>query len=246
LLQLQLSVSGWGVRLHIHGPPELLQLDDPHGLPPGPAAPAADDVEHNLRWDEQRQLWRGESSGESYLGLEQAVTLEVACHSPVGLFVHAGVVGWADRAWLLPGTSHSGKSELVHALVSLGCGYLSDEFAVLQSDGRVLAYPRPLSLRQPPRRLSPPPYPGGPLAVGGMLCLRYSGQRNWREAERAQAFEGLVANTVAARTRSRELLKLAARLLPQMPVLYGERHEDLESGPELLAWMSRNLSPCTD
>jgi hypothetical protein len=75
-------------------------------------------------------------------------------------FVHAGVVAIDGRALLLPGRSHAGKSTLVAALIEAGAGYCSDEFAVIDSAGRVHPYSRPLALRSPSRRV-------GADALGG-------------------------------------------------------------------------------
>lgn len=62
-------------------------------------------------------------------------------------FVHAGVVGYRGLAIVIPGKSGSGKSTLVAALLRAGCSYYSDEFAVLDPQGRVHPFPRDLSLR---------------------------------------------------------------------------------------------------
>ncbi|MDX6558208.1 MAG: hypothetical protein QOF72_1257, partial [Blastocatellia bacterium] len=65
---------------------------------------------------------------------ESHVQLTVAEYAPRRIFVHAGVVGWNDRAILIPGLSHSGKTTLVDQLIRAGATYYSDEYAVI--DGR--------------------------------------------------------------------------------------------------------------
>ena len=63
------------------------------------------------------------------------------------IFVHAGVVAQYGRRALLPGSSFTGKTTLVAALVRAGATYYSDEYAALDSDGLVHPYPKPLSTR---------------------------------------------------------------------------------------------------
>jgi hypothetical protein len=61
--------------------------------------------------------------------------------------VHGGVVAHGGRAILLPGPTHAGKSTLVAELVRRGAPYFSDEYALIDADGRVHPYPRALLLR---------------------------------------------------------------------------------------------------
>ena len=68
---------------------------------------------------------------------ESQVQLNVAEFAPRRVFVHAGVVGWNDRAILIPGISYSGKTTLVDQLIRAGATYYSDEYAVLDVRGRV-------------------------------------------------------------------------------------------------------------
>jgi hypothetical protein len=65
-----------------------------------------------------------------------------------GLYaVHAGVVQVGDEAVVLPGMTHAGKSSLVAALLERGATYFSDEYALIDAQGRVHPYPRPLLVR---------------------------------------------------------------------------------------------------
>src|SRR6266571_635115 len=63
------------------------------------------------------------------------------------IFVHAGVVEWRGRAIVIPGKTFTGKSSLTAAFVRAGARYLSDEYALIDAEGRVRPYPKPLSLR---------------------------------------------------------------------------------------------------
>ncbi|HQP88309.1 MAG TPA: hypothetical protein PLL76_18830 [Thermoanaerobaculia bacterium] len=73
--------------------------------------------------------------------------LFVAEHARGRVFVHAGVVGWQGGAIVLPGRTLSGKSTLVAELVRAGATYFSDEFAILDEEGLVHPFQRPLMLR---------------------------------------------------------------------------------------------------
>jgi hypothetical protein len=71
-------------------------------------------------------------------------------------FVHAGVLEFRHRAFMLVAPSGSGKSTTAWALLHHGCRYLSDELAA--TDLRtldVLPYPHAICLKQAP----PPAYP---------------------------------------------------------------------------------------
>jgi hypothetical protein len=79
--------------------------------------------------------------------LESRMHQYIAASTEAAVFVHAGVVGWDGRAAVIPGPSHSGKSTLVAALVNAGATYYSDEYAVIDLQGRDHAFPREIRLR---------------------------------------------------------------------------------------------------
>lgn len=114
--------------------------------------------------------------------------------------IHAGVVAWAGGAILLPGSTHAGKSTLVAELVKLGAMYFSDEYALIDADGWVHPYPRPMLLRH-----------GGPQAVvtsvdrvgtarapvRWILALNYEPDRMWdtKPVNQGEAMMLLLRNT---------------------------------------------------
>ena len=63
------------------------------------------------------------------------------------LMVHAAVVERGGRALILVGTSGSGKSTLCAALVLRGWRLLSDEIALIASDGSLAGLARPIGLK---------------------------------------------------------------------------------------------------
>jgi hypothetical protein len=65
---------------------------------------------------------------------------------PDRVFVDAGAVGWRGNAILLAGPAHHEISTLIAALLRAGASYYSDRYAVLDGNGRVHPYARPLWL----------------------------------------------------------------------------------------------------
>ena len=166
--------------------------------------------------------------------LEEGVRLSVASRARQRLFVHAGVVARGGRAVLIPGHSRSGKSTLVAALVKAGATYYSDEYAVLDSLGRVHPFPRPLVLRGPDgmSRRQPEEEIGGragvtPLPVALVISTRYRPGGRWRP-RRVSSGRGLLAllgHTVPARLRPREAVRVLSRVMDDASVLQGTRGE---------------------
>src|SRR5262249_26128145 len=121
----------------------------------GGSRPGSKVRQYNLAYFYHMRVARTLDLADAIQSFDQSLNLGIAERAPARIFVHAGVVGWRGRAIVIPGRSYSGKSTLVAALVRAGATYYSDEYAVLDSRGRVHPYPKPISLRQardvPPR-----------------------------------------------------------------------------------------------
>ena len=140
---------------------------------------------------------------------ENHAKIQTAFHAKDRLFVHAGAVAWRGRGIVLPGRSGAGKSTLVKALVEAGAEYYSDEFAVLDVEGRLHPYPLPLSIRangaQAETRTSAAALGGrtgdAPVAVDLIVMTSYQPGATWRPQplSRSHALLALIENTVAAR-----------------------------------------------
>lgn len=156
-------------------------------------------------------------------------------------FVHAGVVGYAGKAIIIPGRSYTGKSSLVHALVGAGATYYSDEYAVFDAEGRVHPFPRHLVLRQPPDQI--PPHELGwsselrPLEPGLIVLTRYQeGVRlRLRPVPPGKAVLALVDNSLSARVSPEETLTILARVAASTPTVKGSRPEAEAVARRLLA-----------
>lgn len=101
--------------------------------------------------------------------------------------VHAGVVQVGEAAILLPGMTHAGKSSLVAALLERGATYFSDEYAVLDGEGLVHPYPRPLLVRNgTPEQVPKLAETYGaytsmaPARVGSIMALAFHPEEGWR------------------------------------------------------------------
>lgn len=177
--------------------------------------------------------------------LEKHTELVTAFHAKGRLFVHAGVVSWQERAILMPGRSMAGKSTLVKALVEAGATYYSDEFAVLDEEGLVHPYPRPLSIRgrsgQPAGKV-PVESLGGqagidPLPVGLVIETEFEKGAEWRPSVLSPglALLALMDNTVAARREPTHSMPILKRVVTDAVALRSKRGEATDVVPHLLA-----------
>lgn len=159
----------------------------------------------------------GLSQAQALDVFESELQLSVARLARPEVFVHAGVVAVDGRAILLPGRSGAGKTTLVRALVAAGATYYSDEYAVLDHEGRVHPYARRPSVRMRAGHKERAPVPRrrgrARVPVGLVVETRYVPDAQWdpvplSAGERVLA---LLANTVPARDRPAEVLAVLAR-----------------------------------
>jgi hypothetical protein len=177
--------------------------------------------------------------------LDHHLHLYIADRAPRHTFVHAGVVGWNGHAIVIPGRTYTGKSSLVTALVKAGATYYSDEFAVLDGQGRVHPYVIPLAIR-PGEGGSPPvkcavEQIGGvagtrPLPVGLVLSTRYVNGARFRprRVSAGRAVLDLLANTLPARRQPERALDALSRITSQAILLRGIRGEAEAAARQIL------------
>jgi hypothetical protein len=168
--------------------------------------------------------------------LDQIIHLKIAELSPEAVFLHAGVVAWQKKAILLPGRSMSGKSTLTRALTDAGALYYSDEFAPILPDGRVVPYPKALSVRQScgdPAKIDAhllgwrDGLPAVPIAV--IAAVRYDPHSapasKVHETSKAKAVVALLDNAVPAMRASERCLSTAVAATRNARCLEGNRPE---------------------
>jgi hypothetical protein len=198
----------------------------------------------SLLFGDITRLARSLDTEEVFDTFESDLRLHVAARARGRAFVHAGVVGWNDKAILIPGRSMSGKTTLVAELVRAGATYYSDEFAVLDERGRVHPFPKPLAMRKR-GALKQTNYEvehfGGsngvkPLPVALVVVCRYGARKRWRP-RRLTAGEGMLAlldNAVSARREPEKALSALREVVLRAPVLKGVRGEASETAEMVL------------
>lgn len=165
--------------------------------------------------------------------LDAELRMYIALNAPEHIFVHAGVVGVGERAIVLPGRSFAGKTTLVAALVRARAEYWSDEYAVLDADGLVHPYPKPLSVRIDSTRVTEERTVerlGGragdrPLPVALIAFTSYRPGVDFapRPCTAGEGAIKLLEHSVAARSRPEQVLAAARRAATGASVLEGDR-----------------------
>ncbi len=93
------------------------------------------------------EISRGRSRWKFFKFFDSILRVSIGEYAVDRVFLHAGVVGWNGKAILIPADSFRGKSTLVAELVRSGASYISDEFAVIDKNGLVHPFERPISMR---------------------------------------------------------------------------------------------------
>jgi hypothetical protein len=187
----------------------------------------------SLLYGDHVRLDRSVDTDSIFETLESDLRIFVAELAKRRVFVHAGVVGWKGKAIVIPGRSYSGKSTLVAELVRAGATYYSDEYAVLDSRGRVHPFLKPLELREEgkfvQRKITAAELGGQsgtkPLPVGLVLMTRFKSGARWRP-RKLTAGKGVLEilfNTVSARRNPERALATLQRVTERAEVLQGVR-----------------------
>jgi len=246
-----MSFTSFGVRFGIRANDSSILESMKSLLPPETSQTAVEVVDHlysligsgpkagakhrafNLAYSNLSRIARAQSLQEMLEAVASHIQITVAEHSPRGVFVHAGVVGWNGRAIIIPGHSYSGKTTLVAELIRAGATYYSDEYAVFDQGGRVYPYSRPLGIRHPgshvSKRISAAEIGARtglkPLPIGLVVSTRFKAGARWRprRLSQGQGLLELLANTVSARSRPQMALDVLPKTLQSAQILKGVR-----------------------
>lgn len=156
--------------------------------------------------------------------------------------VHAGVVVWNSRAIVLPASTGAGKTTLVRALVAHGARYYSDEYAFIDDDGNVHAYPRALLIRGAKGETTiepaePTSEPRQPVPIGAIVDVRYTPDGGFALDARAasESVIWLLAHSPRALASARDVPRGLIRAAASARAWSGCRGEADEAVPALLA-----------
>jgi len=187
-----LAFEGYGARVRVDVPyrmdgealksylaPELSMTGMAQG-PPDLLLTCWNGVCHLVLGERRYGPYRTEEN--TFRGLSNGIHYLIAKRSPM-TFLHAGAVEIDGAAVIFPGRGRWGKSTLVASLVQQGCGYLSDEYAVVSAEGTVFPFSKPIRLRGGQgkaayRRPAAVRRPGG-LPCAAVILTRYEDGMGW-------------------------------------------------------------------
>ncbi len=240
----QRTILSYGVRIGIRtNQPEILSALDEY-FPPlwKPSNAARVERLFSLKIGKSHEIFEGKERGAKSRSLkivledlERRIKMYVAEMARRRVFVHAGVVEWQGKAIVIPGRSYSGKTSLVAALVRAGATYYSDEYAVLDWQGRVHPYPQPLAVRKPggfaQKKYSAEKIGGitgtKPLHVALVIVSTYQANVRWRpkKISGGQGVLELLNNTVSARRKPEVVIPTLQQAVTGATILKSSRGE---------------------
>jgi len=250
----QRSILVYGVRIGLRtNRPEALERFADY-LPPlwKPASTSVVDRLFSLRignsthalFEDDEMAVKSRSLKIVFEDFETRLKIYVAEMARRRVFIHAGAVGWQGKAIIIPGRSMSGKTSLVKELVRAGATYYSDEYAVLDTQGRAHPYPQPLAIRtrgsfkQKKRRIEELGGATGtkPLPVGMVIVSRYKAGARWRPGELSagQGALELLANAIPARRKPEVVIPTIQQAVSAAVILKGLRGEAKETVKRIL------------
>ena len=255
-------IESFGVVIELHGPSQICRALGRHLPAVRPSTSERCDLTYEIRERTDGahtlgyEVWRADGTLLTRVreaevaarNLSKELQFEIASKSADYVFIHAGVVEWNGRAIVLPGRSMSGKTTLVTELLRQGATYYSDEYAVVDHDGGIHPYARPLRIRSIDGQTNSAPPSDftqrigtSPIAVGVVGILRFepAALLDVGTVTSGTAALALVNNTVRAREAPARSIR-AASLAGNATSLAGIRGEAEEAAAMLLRIASDN------
>jgi hypothetical protein len=170
-----------------------------------------------------------------------------------GVFIHAGAVAWKDKGIIIPANSYDGKTTLTAEFARLGATYFSDEYAIINHEGKLLPYPKTLSIRKPDeyeqteKSIEELGGKGANISdsVPVKLILLAKFRKNnkvWKPKQLTQA-DGvmeLLKHTFPVRTFPEIVLKNLHNLTKNAIVLKGNRGEAKEFAKQIINYLEKS------
>ena len=181
--------------------------------------------------------------------LNAAIRAHIAAMSKSWVFLHAGVVEWRGKAIVLPGHSHKGKTTLVSELIRLGAGYMSDEYAVMDSAGLIHPFERDLGVRfdplEGPMPVDPAQFGGirvtDPIEAGLILFTGFVENGEWRP-ETMTLGNGIlesVPEVIPFTFNTEFVLKVLNTTFKRAIIVRSDRGEARDTAPRILEFFDK-------
>ncbi len=183
------------------------------------------------------KLWQSDDAGEVVAAFEWAFyNRTIAALYPQFLSLHASTFALGDACITCAGKSGSGKSSLCTAALLHGANYFTDEYTLLDKQGNITAFPRPLQWggTTHPAFAQQGMIASGLFSQGSYAFTDHEGAHVesllWHAKRVAKkpmpmdllllpCFDATVENTqIEPLPRSQALLELAAEMHHQLPV----------------------------
>jgi hypothetical protein len=200
------------------------------------------DSRYRLAIDEVEVAWPVDQH-ELLIAVVQALDENIIYRLRALNAVHAGAVAFGSRALLMPGSTHAGKSSMVAELLRRGATLLSDEYALIDREGFVHAYPRSVLLRDT-RRVQSPVLPEElsssfatePVPVRWILALEYKAESAWevREVPQGETLMTLLKNTPHQMSEAPEMVDFFVRAVSGARCYKGYRGDAGQAADHIL------------
>lgn len=199
------------------------------------------------------RLASGRSRRKFLLFFDSIIRATIAESAPRHIFVHAGAVAWNGMGILMPADSFQGKSSLVSELVKAGADYYSDDFAVLDDNGMLHPFARPISMRTrdgsfttfeiPVERIVGST-PVDPVPIRMILFTKYkrSAKFNPREMTPGEGVLELIKYTLTFRSDPKRALQVLIRSTDKAVFRIGSRADASHFAKSLLDLVDKDQS----